>query len=728
MYNNVIPVIALWAMSTNIIIAQSNSLTATIIDRESAEPLIGATLYISQLDIGVVTDIDGVATAADIPSGTYLLEISYIGYHELDTLVNINDDTNLLLFSLNQSTEELEDITIRATRSTRTIKRIPTRVEFIGGEELEEKAIMNAANISMVLRESTGIQIQQTSLSSGNSTIRIQGLDGRYTQLLKDGFPLFGGFSGGLSVMQIPPLDLAQFEVIKGSSSTLYGGGAIAGLVNMVSKQPDEEQDLDILMAQTHTGGSSGNIFWSNRGEKIGYTLYAAGHYNQAYNPDEDNFTNIPKTRSISLNPKIFYYPDDQTTLWFGINATIDQRDGGDIEAVNNGANSTNSYIERNKSDRLSTQLVYHRSLTNGHGIEFKNSFGYFNRSLSVPDFTFAGEEWNSFSELNYTIIKERSETIIGTNLYTNAFTEQGLLSRDQQTTTVGGFINQIVDLSNGVVLETGLRTDYASNWGVFALPRLSLLWNLNDQITARLGGGMGYKIPDLFTEEAAALNFRNITPIDTDQISPERSTGFNVDFNYTTALTEELTLSINQLLYTTSISNALLLESTSVDNYQFINAPDHTRSIGFETNIKLSYKDFRWFLNYAFIDTKREYIAGNPQIPLTPKNNGGSVMMYENQSWRIGYELYYTGHQFLSDNTRTADFITMGLLVQRHFDWGSPYVNFENFTDRRQSRYTPEVLGSIQNPIFPEIYAPTDGFVFTVGVHIKPFGREEEH
>ncbi len=79
---------------------------------------------------------------------------------------------------------------------------------------------MNASNISMVLRESTGIQIQQTSLSSVNSSIRIQGLDGRYTQILKDGFPLFGGFSGGLSINQIPPLDLNQFEIIKGSAST----------------------------------------------------------------------------------------------------------------------------------------------------------------------------------------------------------------------------------------------------------------------------------------------------------------------------------------------------------------------------------------------------------------------------------------------------------------------------------------------------------------------------
>ena len=82
---------------------------------------------------------------------------------------------------------------------------------------------MNPTNISMVLRESTGIQMQQTSLSSGSTNIRIQGLDGRYTQLLRDGFPLYGGFSSGLSILQIPPLDLQQFEIIKGSSlNTLW--------------------------------------------------------------------------------------------------------------------------------------------------------------------------------------------------------------------------------------------------------------------------------------------------------------------------------------------------------------------------------------------------------------------------------------------------------------------------------------------------------------------------
>lgn len=96
-------------------------------------------------------------------------------------------------------------------------------MEFIGSEELEEKNVMKPGDIRMLLSESTGIQTQQTSAISGNAMIKIQGLDGKYTQILRDGFPVFSGAAAGLGMLQTPPLDLRQVEIIKGSSSTLYG-------------------------------------------------------------------------------------------------------------------------------------------------------------------------------------------------------------------------------------------------------------------------------------------------------------------------------------------------------------------------------------------------------------------------------------------------------------------------------------------------------------------------
>ncbi|MDB4715816.1 TonB-dependent receptor, partial [Flavobacteriaceae bacterium] len=644
-----------------------------------------------------------------------------------DTTIQIPSN-NELVFKLKEGGNQLDAVVLQSTRSTRTVRKIPTRIEFIGAEELREKAIMKPTNISMVLRESTGIRMQQTSLSSGNTNIRIQGLDGRYTQLLRDGFPLYSGFSSGLSILQIPPLDLRQFEIIKGSSSTLYGGGAIAGLVNMVSKTPDEEPGLDIMLTQTQALGSTANIFYSKRNKKFGVSLYGSGHYQKAFDPENDGFSNLPKTASISFNPKLFYYPSKNTTVWFGLNGTYDDRIGGDITKIESGEDGIHQYTEENISKRISSQLVYQTQLDSVSSIEFKNSVSFFDRNLTVPDFNFDGQQTNTFTEITYNKASVKTDWIVGANLYTSNFDENdnAQLQRDQKDLTFGAFANNIYDISDNWILETGLRADYNNDFGFFPLPRISLLYKNNSGFSSRIGGGLGYKIPDIFTEEAEYINFKNVLAIDKSTVDAERSYGVNFDVNYQTSLSDEIGFSVNQLFYVTAINDGLLLNSTDNGLFQFENASNEIFSKGAETNIKFTFKDFRWFLNYALIDTKLNYLPGNPQKPLTAKHNAGSVLMYESDKWRIGYETYYTGKQFLSNGTETTDFVTMGLLLMRNFKLGSVFVNFENFTDRRQSRFSPLVLPPHENPVFPEIYAPTDGFIFSVGLIIKPFGNED--
>ena len=708
--------------------AQTKDIQIKVITEEENEPLMGATVYFETLEKGAVTNFDGIAEFTKIPEGQHQIIISFLGFETFETTIQIPSNT-ALVFKLKEGANQLETIVVQSTRSTRTVKKIPTRIEFIGVEELGEKAIMNPTNISMVLRESTGIQMQQTSLSSGNTNIRIQGLDGRYTQLLRDGFPLYGGFSSGLSILQIPPLDLQQFEIIKGSSSTLYGGGAIAGLINMVSKTPDFEPALDIMLTQTQALGSTANVFYSKRTDKFGVSLYGSTHYQKAYDPEGDGFSNLPKTTSISFNPKLFHYPSENTTVWLGLNGTYDDRIGGDINKIENGADGIHQYTEENNSKRLSSQLVFQTQLDSVSSLEFKNSVSFFDRNLTVPDFNFDGKQTNTFTEITYNTASEKTDWIVGANLYTSNFDEDdnAPLQRDQKDVTFGAFANNIFDISDNWILETGLRADYNTDFGFFPLPRISVLYKNNNGFSSRIGGGLGYKIPDIFTEEAEYINFENVLAINKTTVDAERSYGVNFDLNYQTRLSDEIGFSVNQLFYVTAINDGLLLNSTDNGLFQFENATDEIFSKGAETNIKFTYKDFRWFLNYALIDTKLNYLPGNPQKPLTAKHNAGSVLMYESEKWRIGYETYYTGKQFLSNGTETTDFVTMGLLVMRNFKLGSVFVNFENFTDRRQSRFSPLVLPPHDNPVFPEIYAPTDGFIFSVGLIIKPFGNEDQ-
>lgn len=273
--------------------------------------------------------------------------------------------------------------------------------------------------------------------------------------------------------------------------------------------------------------------------------------------------------------------------------------------------------------------------------------------------------------------------------------------------------------MSNHISIETGLRADYDVDYGFFALPRMSVLGQLNSNWSARIGGGLGYKLPTIFTEEAENLTFQGIQGINSDLIDAERSLGMNLDVNFKTSIGKDWTFSLNQLFFYTKLNDALVFRSVS-NEYLFENANGPVESRGIETNAKLGYKDFKLFANYAFIDTKLRYDNLNKQKPLTPKHNIGAVLVYEKEGkWRIGYEAYYTGSQFRSNRSKTSDYWIMGVMIMRKINKVSLYMNFENFNDTRQHKLENFDVNSHFKPDFPELYAPTDGRIINAGIII---------
>ena len=141
--------------------------------------------------------------------------------------------------------------------------------------------------------------------------------------------------------MQIPPLDLKQVELVKGSNSTLYGGGAIAGLVNLVSITPEDTPELNIMLNQTSALGTAGNLFYAQKYGKTGLSIYGSANNQVAYDPDKDGFSNIPKGKTFSINPKFYYYINPDSEFNFGINTTFDNRTGGDMKVIKGNENDT---------------------------------------------------------------------------------------------------------------------------------------------------------------------------------------------------------------------------------------------------------------------------------------------------------------------------------------------------------------------------------------------------
>lgn len=701
-----------------------NTIKVLIKDAETNQPINAVTSKIEQTNLVSKSDTNGTIIFENIPEGSHIISFSIEGYNNHKVTFAIPFVGDFLEVLLESEAEEMDEIIITSTRGTRSISNIPTRVEFIAGEELEEKANMKPGDIRMMLNESTGIQTQQTSATSGNSSIRIQGLDGRYTQILKDGFPVFSGASSGLGLLQTPPLDLKQVEIIKGSASTLYGGGAIAGLVNLISKTPAEERELRFLLNGTSALGLDINGFYSQRFNKVGLTVFASHDRNAPYDPANIKLTAIPKFERFNFNPKLFLYFNENTNLNFGVNTVFENRIGGNIDYIKDKNSYPNSYFEKNKTQRISTQFTLTHKFNEKESVIFKNSFNNFNRVVTIPDYVFDGLQNSTFSELAYSYNGDISEWVAGTNLYTDNFTEHGTTAfplRDYNQITYGAFAQNTVKANDWLDIETGLRGDYVVDYGFSLLPRVSALFKINNQLTSRVGGGLGYKTPTIFTEESERIQYQKVRPIDSDFNTLEKSYGVNFDINYKTYITEDLSLTVNQLFFFTNVDNPLVLTPLSNGDYQFVNIDGYLDTKGTETNVKLGYKDFKLFLGYTYTDASVNDSGIKSENPLTSKHRLNNVLMYEvEDKWKVGLEGYYYSPQKLNDGTTAREYWIFGLMIEKLWENFSVYCNFENYTDTRQTKFGSIYNGTISNPVFKDIYAPLDGFVVNAGIKIK--------
>ncbi|MGH7238929.1 MAG: TonB-dependent receptor plug domain-containing protein, partial [Candidatus Saccharimonadales bacterium] len=484
------------------------------------------------------------------------------------TFVNIQPNkSDTVTIDLDPAEQTLQDVIISTMRNNSYIKDLPVRVEVIGADDINEKLGSTPANVSELLGEASGLQVLPTSTSTGNMSVRIQGLEGRYTQLLQDGFPMYGGFSGGLSLLQIPPLNLKRVEIIKGASSALYGGDAIAGLVNFITKTPGRKSHYDFLLNQSQRGATDISSFYSGRKNKLGITLLATYDRQSANDINHDGFADLPQSETVTFNPKMFYYFNDSTILSLSVNATSDNRAGGDMFAVQNQPDAAHPYLEQNKSQRDYYLLNFTKQFCHGNVLTLKNSVSYYKRTITLPGYAFGGSDWSSYSEVSYLLNWGKHKTVAGLNFTTDDFIQNlnlGAAPGSYSFNTLGVFLQDDWDLTDKLHSEIGFRGDKQNQYGVFPLPRIALLYKVNPDFCARIGAGMGYQAPTVFNILPDQSDFSNVLPI-SKAVKATTSKGLNLDVNYTAHLSDEITFTYDQNFFMTSITNPVMPQTDSL-------------------------------------------------------------------------------------------------------------------------------------------------------------------
>ena len=696
------------------------------------EPLIGANVVVPGTSTGAATDATGTAVLAPAPAAGTRLRITALGYRPYFVAAPAVG-ARLALLLAPGGVEIAEEVLVTATRTNSRIEDLPTRVEVLGAEEMAEESSIKPASIASLFGDIAGTQLQPTSPTTGNLDLRLQGLPGQYTQILRDGVPLYGGFAGSFGLLTVPPLDLRQVELIKGSNSTLYGGGAIAGLVNLVGKMPTlGTPQYAASFNQTSLRETDLNGFAARRGARWGYSLYAGLVKQKEKDVDGDGFVDVPRVSNVNLHPRLFFYPNSHSQVALGYTGTLESRRAGDAQVLKTGFDPVSGHVffVDNTSLRNTADLLYTNDELASGRLTVKGTITDFVRDVNTNSNAFTAYQTTYYTEASYLhAAGPRHTVVVGLNVNGEqlaSFNRSATPLRSPYTYhTLGAFVQDDWHLLPRLSLQAGLRLDHHNQYGAFVLPRLALLYKASNAVTARLNGGLGYRAPVPYINSLDERDYPLVKAL--QGVSAETSFGLNGDVNYQCTFDgfdEPLILSFNQSFFYTRLANPLVLNGLGFAglfqaNYlTWQNAAAPLSTQGLETYVRLRADETELYLGYVFTDARRQYDAANQHLPLAARHKFAAVGLIEfTAAFSAGLEASYIGQQYLSNGRTAPGYPLFAVLLRYHTGQFTFALNGENLLDYRQTRREKVVQRPFDNPIFSELWAPVEGRVINLSL-----------
>lgn len=609
-----------------------------------------------------------------------------------------------------------EEVIVRSTRSEKRVQDEALRVEVLGREEIEEKLLMTPGDIAMLLSETTGLRVQVTSPGLGGASLRIQGLRGRYTQLLSDGLPLYGGQSGSIGLLQIPPMDLGQVEVIKGVASSLFGSSALGGVVNLVSRRPAAAQEREVLVNQTSLGGTDA-VWWSSGpiAPHWSYSLIANGDRQSKRDRDSDGWADVAGFNRVSLRPRLQWDNSAGRNVFITVGAMAENRAGGTMPG---GLVPTGSPFVEGLESRRGDVGVVSRWLIGTNVLGIRGSFMAQRHRHQFGDELEHDAHRTGFGEVSLTKAVGRHTFVAGGALQSDAYraTEQ---SRFDYTYWVPSlFAQDDIAWSPRVAVSASARVDRHSTYGTIVSPRLSVLLRPAADWTVRLSGGGGYFAPTPLTEETEAVGLARLRSFSGNDV--ERAESYSADVSRSIGAVE-----VNLTLFGSRVNDALAMRQAGPAEYELVPLAGPTNTVGGESLLRWRVGDVTVVGSYTFVRSTEPdpTTAVRRDVPMTPRHSAGLTAMWEREgAGRVGLECYFTGSQRLDDNPfrlRSPAYPYFGALAERRLGRVRLFVNSENLSDRRQTRYDPLIrpLRRFDGRWTVDAWAPLDGFVVNAGL-----------
>jgi outer membrane receptor for ferrienterochelin and colicins len=714
----VIPLLLVFFVIVPLEAQQADSGTVDVTVQEPMGPVAGA--LIRSGGKSATTDANG-RTQLVLPAGRRTLLVARVGYvPKRVELVVIADSTIPLTIDVEmEDAIMMEEVTVSTTRTERLAGETPVRVEVLDEMEVDENTLMAPSGITMLLNETPGLRVQPASPTLGTGSVRILGLPGQYTAMLADGLPLYGGAASALGPLDISPVDLSRVEVIKGAASSLYGGQALGGVINMVSKPPTGRSEV---LLNRRTMSVTDAATWLSRRftEHSGLSLLASGTIQDAADPDGDGWGDQARARRWGLRPRFSAGDASGRAVFVTAGYGYDDRQGGTL----NGAVAPDGqpFREGLTGQRADVGLTLRLGRDDsGHvAVRFALSTNGRERRFG-PGPIERDRISTALAELTRVTKGEQSALVFGFAAQADAYHNKLNPGFDHDWVTPGLFVTGDRNLGR-VTLSASVRGDLHPETGLELTERLALLVRPASEWSVRVSGGTGFAAPTSMTEEVEAIGLRAIQP---SPLRAERSVGVMLDLNGR-VLGAELLLTG----YGSSVDGAIQLVDLgdSALSGALRNAAGPTRVGGAEAAAIWRFPAGKFLLTYGYARGSRtDAETGQREaVPLLNRHRVGADLMLERPGvYRVGIEGIYYGWQTLDDNPYRSDskpYLYLMAIAMRQFGALEVVANFENLLDVRQTKYdrlvrpTPTVGGRWTT----DVWAPLEGFMANVAVRFR--------
>ncbi len=707
-----------------LIVQFSMAQTSTISGRITSEglPIENAKVDLVGTNFSATADSLGIFVIQKIPNGSYKIRVSYFGFKTELQNVTVNEEENKVVnFELISSQNNIEEIVVTGTLKEVSRMECPVSVEVYTPLYFKKNP---TSNIFEALQNINGVRPQLNCNICNTGDIHINGLEGPYTMVLIDGMPIVSSLSTVYGLSGIPNSLIERIEIVKGPASSLYGSESVGGLINIITKKPQNAPLLSLDIFGTTWGEYNLDLGLKLNAGKKASVLTGVNYFNfqNRIDNNNDNFTDMTLQDRISVFQKWNFQRNHNRIFSIAARYMYENRWGGDMRWEKQFRGGDSIYGESIYTKRW--EILGNYQLPMREKLMFSFSYNNHNQDSRYGTTIYDAQQNIAFSQLTWDKKIGKNDFLLGAALRytfyddnTAATATADTVNQQNQPQNIllpGLFVQDEITLSSKHKVLMGLRYDYNSIHGNIYTPRIAYKWTLNNNNILRLNAGTGFRVVNLFTEDHAALTGARIIEIK-NELNPEQS--YNVNLNYIKKIfvKNRTLISFDAAIFYTFFNNRIVADyETDPNKIIYDNLKGYAESKGLTLNMDVAFSNgLKLIAGGTLMENTLTRNGITEQQILTENFTGTWAVSYKIKKVKLAFD--YTGNIY-----SPMRLPLLGELDPRSPN--SPWWSIQNIQLTYSGLKNFQIYGGVKNLLN---WTPNKGNPFIIARANDPFDKD---